>query len=76
MDETSKVVVKMEKQPPKIIITHELIADVVQCAPITVRMILKGARSQNTKLGKNIIYSKVLLETGVKKLVEEVKNSL
>lgn len=68
--------VKSTEPNQKSIITAELIAEVVQCAPVTVRMILNGTRSQKTKLGRNIIHAKVLLETGVSKLVEDVKSSL
>ena len=51
-------------------IPHWLIADVVGCAPSTVKAIRNGQRNINSKLGQRIVTAEIIIED---KLINEVK---
>lgn len=72
---TSKNIGKVRKGTKKRV-SSSVIAEVVECSPSMVRMVLRGVRNTDSDKGQQIEVADMLLEEGMNKLVNEVKKAV
>ncbi len=71
----NKTTIKKTNSPRKRV-SSTTIAEVVRCAPSTVRMVLGESRNADTTTGERILCAAMILETGFENVIINAKKIL